>query len=921
MNILRDGTVIHTVETDENTILTTQLMADDRVDATWKSAQPLDITLGDYIEVGAEKYYLNRKPDVEKRNNFTYVYTAVFESEVYRLFNKIYMDEGAAEFTYFGDPEDHLLLLIENINSIDSGWTLDYQFPGNVVPRFISYNGDSCRSALTKIVEEFELEFRLVQRTIIVRQDVGFPSTYVFEYGRQKGLYSLFRSSDPDQNGVITRLYAFGGNRNLAFDYRQGSRRLVFEQEGKRYLEANTELFGIREGTVTFDDIFPSRTGSVVSSSAPNRFIDTAIDFDLNDFLLEGTVAKVVFKSGALSGYEFEIRTFNNTTKEVIFNDFLEANDLVLPNELNKPEEGDTYTIVDIRMPETYIEEAEAKLLQAAEDYLEKKKSPTATYTLQVDEKFVRTNGIELSAGKRVRVVDSALGLDEQIRIFAISYPLVNPSKITAEIADRIPYTKAERLIKDNSTVKGEVVDIDRTRAENYRDAIRRVRQLQGRVFDPDGFFDMTNIRPGSIETLQLAVGANSQNFGLNGVEIEPNFEGDANRIRLSGGSLIHFEIEIEELGFIWQLDPLITNTLDPNEFYYVYCRCNKSALQGTWVVSTQQIRTEDEPGFYHFWVGILYEVQNDRRYFMFTKGMTFIVGDTITTGRIKSLDGLNFFDLSQGTFKIGDDNSSIDWGVTGAGQLTLNGVIVSKMIFTEDAEIVNLLVSSLRTRLTGKRIEIKESSNNIEFYDESNNLVLVIDDEIDQSDSASPLAGLRITNPENNDAVYMSGNGHFANGSGVPFLAPSTGFLTNASMVGLLRRRNISVQGISAAVAGIDQTTEGNSISYGGFFDSLMAQSLSIGVVQITGNYTIPNRVTYVSCYNSSSITVTLPANPRRNQVLFIKRVNSSTVNVNANGRQIIANGGPQNTREINPRGLTLMLVWDGSFWQSNGL
>jgi len=99
------------------------------------------------------------------------------------------------------------------------------------------------------------------------------------------------------------------------------------------------------------------------------------------------------------------------------------------------------------------------------------------------------------------------------------------------------------------------------------------------------------------------------------------------------------------------------------------------------------------------------------------------------------------------------------------------------------------------------------------------------------------------------------------------------------------------------------------------------MAQSLSIGVVQITGNYTIPNRVTYVSCYNSSSITVTLPANPRRNQVLFIKRVNSSTVNVNANGRQIIANGGPQNTREINPRGLTLMLVWDGSFWQSNGL
>ncbi|MCH7400133.1 hypothetical protein MM236_19210 [Belliella sp. DSM 107340] len=927
MKILRDGLEIYEVSIDDKTILTKQIMGDNEVNATWISREPINISLGDYILVGQEKYYLNNPAGVEKKNNFTYIYTAVFESELYRLFNKIFMDEGSAEFTYFGTPEEYLLLLIENINSIDSDWTLDYNNLIPFQPKFITFNSESCRQALTRICEEFELEFRLVGREIIVSPEVGFDTLYSFEYGRGKGLYSLVRSSDIENGGVVTRLYAFGGEKNLSFDYRNGARRLVFDVLGNKYIEANVELYGIKEGTVTFDDIFPQRTGSVVSSSGNNRFIDTSIDFNVNDFLLEGVTPKVVFKSGALSGYTFEVRSFNNATKEVIFNDLLEANDYVLPNDLNKPEIGDTYTFVDIKMPQTYIDDAEAALLSAAQDYLDKKKSPTVTYTLDIDEKFIRVNGVELDTGQRVRIVDQSLGLDEMIRIYSISYPLVNPSKISAEITDKVPYTIGERLLKDNSNVKGEIITIDRTRAENYRDALRRVRQLQGLVFDPDGYFDMTNIRPGSIETLQLAVGANSQNFGLIGVEIEPNYEGNPNSIRLSAGQLVHFEIEIEELGYIWEIDQLIDNALVSAQSYYVYLRCNKNALQGAWKISTEPITAEQEPGWYHFWAGILYPVENDRRYFMFTKGLTYIVGDTITTGRIKSLDELNFFDLSNGSFNLGNEDQGIDWNVTNEGKLTIRGAVIANAVFAEDGIIQNLRVNSLRTGENGKRIEILADNgadpplplHNLKFYDSDGNLAVTLDTAVDQGVVSAPKAGLKIEDQVSNTIQLVTQNGVLGEGSSMTSnVMPSNHAL--GSVVGVLKEKFFSLFKFRAGVVGYDATPQNGQISFGGWFNSLLAQSIHTDTVQIQSNYTISEENTFISCYNNSNITVFLPPSPKVGRIIEIRRNLQAAVIINGNGRTIIDDGGAQNTISPPSRGDTARLRWDGTHWLYNG-
>lgn len=915
LNIYRSGTIIYTVDIDETTRLTYQLMAEQKVDSNWVASAPMDIRLGDYILIGLEKYYLNTAPDFEKVNNITYVYQAVWEAEAYKMYRKILIDEGAAQFSYFGDVDDYLNLLVANMNEIDPGWTCSIG-AGLTDVKALTFDQESCRVALGRICEEFAVQFRLVQRHITIAKSIGVDTLYEFEYGKGKGLYRLNRQSVQDQ-GVVTRLYVFGGEKNLNFDYRDAARRLVFET---RKLEANIDIYGIREGSVTFPDIFPNRTGSVTSTADPNIFRDTTIDFDINSFLLEGQTAKVAFKSGALNGYEFEIKSYDHTTKTVTFLNFTEANDYILPNETSKPEVGDLYTLVDINMPPSYIAAAEAKLLLAGQEHLDKVKSPSVTYTLEIDPKYIRQNGVELQCGHRVRVKDAALGLSEMIRIYSISYPILRPDRITAEIADSVSYTVQERVRKDVAKQEKITVTIDRRRAENFRQSTTRLRALQNLVFDQDDYFDTERIKPESIETISLAVGQKSQNFGLTDVTLEANVGDDPNRFDVSGGELVHYEYEIDGLGFIWEIDPATFTGLTPGQVYRLYARCSKAALIGTWVLSPEPIKTEAEAGFWHFYVGALLALNSGLRAFEFTKGMTFVNGDSIVTGSIRSLDGLNYFDLTQGTFKLGDTEQSIDWGVTAAGQLTINGVLVTKMAFVDNAEIINLIVKNLRTNLTGKRIEIIEAENSLKFYNTDGDLVLQIDDDLGTDLDGNTLAGVRINNPSNGRTAYVAGTGIFSNTSRLPFISATSGLETNASIAGLLFERNTDPDGISAGVAGIDGTTTGASESYGGFFNSMKALGLFIGVVTTTADITLTRFQTYVSCYNDpSGIKVTLMDSPRVGKTYFIKRINTAGVTIDGGAADLVFNATPVGTHAIVNRGETVMLVWDGSYWQGN--
>src|SRR5690606_38656687 len=113
---------------------------------------------------------------------------------------------------------------------------------------------------------------------------------------------------------------------------------------------------------------------------------------------MSGVVAKIVFKSGALSGYEFDIEKYDHATKTITFIPKEEANGAIIPDDGSfQPEVDDQYTLINIDMPEAYVIAAEAELLAATQEHHIKLKSPQVVYELDIDEKYVRTYGISLT--------------------------------------------------------------------------------------------------------------------------------------------------------------------------------------------------------------------------------------------------------------------------------------------------------------------------------------------------------------------------------------------------------------------------------------------------------------------------------------------------------------------------------------------
>src|SRR5690606_28302742 len=102
-------------------------------------------------------------------------------------------------------------------------------------------------------------------------------------------------------------------------------------------------------------------------------FYDTGISFDVNDYLLPGTSAKVTFIDGLLAGYTFEVSSFNYATKAFVIKEIEEPaiEGGVLPNDDLRPSLLDHYILHDIQMPTSYVEAAEEKLLERGEDYYE----------------------------------------------------------------------------------------------------------------------------------------------------------------------------------------------------------------------------------------------------------------------------------------------------------------------------------------------------------------------------------------------------------------------------------------------------------------------------------------------------------------------------------------------------------------------
>lgn len=686
-----------------------KLLGEDLVQISVESPYPQNYEIGDKIVVFGREYTLNVLPTAKKKGASSFAYDLNFEGVQYLLARAQYevsLDTTGIEVdgdSLMGDLRRFMQVLIQNINRI---------FPGRFVlgtcpdtdAKNLTFNCENCLAVLQRLCTEFEQEFDIQQNSGIFTINIHKAGTifpYTFEYGKGRGMYELNRQNVSTSN-IVTRLKVFGADKNVGSKYRNNRLCLSGKSKSKSYIEDAEAIarYGVWENTKNFEDIYPKRTGKITAKgSLTFSFVDSSM-FNLNEtesdgvttkYLIDGVAAKVHFNTGGLAGYEFDIHSYDHATKTFILKRFTDDRGNVFPSETSaafQPKPGDEYVILDINLPQSYIDEAEKLLAEKGKEYLGQNCQPKVQYGLTIDQNFLRqfvgegSVGNIFAVGDYIPVKDADLEIDKSIRIVGFNRDLLQEYKYTLTIAESVQKDIYSRIIS-------ELIDIDKilqiNDLANPSKARRKwlsAQELLGMIFDPEGDYYSEKIKPGSIETLMLSVGAKSMQLMLQNTMIEANYNGNKNVVRVTGGVLTHYTIEDTIRN--WNLSTM-SNTLtgDANAFY-IYAKCQKAGTGGTLIFSTTQFKVDSDPNYYHFWIGVVHSVVDNVRAISLTYGSTTINGKFIRTGQIESSDGSCVINLDGNHFKIGDSSSSLEWNKNGDKKLRLKGTLIQSPSGTE---------------------------------------------------------------------------------------------------------------------------------------------------------------------------------------------------------------------------------------------
>lgn len=482
-----------------------ELMKEDYVQLVFSLETPVAFRIGDYIEYGGEKYYItgNSYPTYNPTTGGV-DYTLRFDSHYYRWQNHIlfYDRQGnkEASWSLTRAPEAHLGIVVSNLRSI--GFTYngqEYQAvvdsSVDAVAKLVTYDNTNIIDALTKIAEAWECEWWVDGATIYLgRLEQGDPVR--LEIGKEIATMSRTKSQDI----YATRLYVFGGTRNIPSNYREGQTGVVKDgvvqkrlmlPEGTPYIEVVPGLRDeqVVEAVVVFDDIYPRYVGTMSEVKTVQRseetedgetgatftayqFKDASLTFS-SKYILPGATLRMQFQTGPLSGMEFDV-TFNPDEIEDESDPAAQVFEIVrnddygqyLPQEPLIPAVGNQYILYNFDtqyVSDALIPEAEQELLEKANTYKSKVTSDPSTYTLNMNSYrasgFDENNGtlnpekeIDLAPGQKVNMINPAFFTDGRVsRIIGyqkkLDYPYDEPTYTVGETAAYSRFKELEQKI------------------------------------------------------------------------------------------------------------------------------------------------------------------------------------------------------------------------------------------------------------------------------------------------------------------------------------------------------------------------------------------------------------------------------------------------------------------------------------------
>ena len=439
-----------------------EFMGDRSVSCSFQSPVMIDFAVGDYLTYRGEKFFLDYDPSHTKNASAgstrdAFEYDLVFHTSDIYLQNCQFLDyvpygndyhyNPKPSFSFVGTPHTFAERIQANMDRDYPGeWTISVHESVSAEEIEIEIDNVSCWNALVMINKKWGLNFSVSGKNV----KIGYPEEvldHTFYYGKDNGLYQIERVFNTDE-AIVTRLYAYGGERNIPAGYNKresdfsGKTNLMlpgYLTTGKSYIESDSKaIYGIREYSIVFEDIYPSISGQelpgigrideLVSSDQITSATETTetfkvviknIGFNIKDHLTTET-ATISMKSGSLVGYEFEIvdvSQLENGNYELTLNKSNRDN-FIVPNAGQNLSSGDRFVLLNITMPDEYVEYAEQKLLSTATAYLAEHDHATYSYRIGMDELYMARNSElhdNIREGMKLRLYDADLGLDLDI--------------------------------------------------------------------------------------------------------------------------------------------------------------------------------------------------------------------------------------------------------------------------------------------------------------------------------------------------------------------------------------------------------------------------------------------------------------------------------------------------------------------------
>lgn len=296
-----------------------------------------------------------------------------------------------------------------------------------------------------------------------------------------------------------------------------------------------------------------------------------------------------------------------------------------------------------------------------------------------------------------IKITDNSY--DTPIREISATFA-ENPAATTwATLMSKIDDTK----IESDQNVKA-IETLVNTARKNYQTLLN----LRNSIFDPDGTCDQT-----FLQVMMLQVGADSMNYQLdktrtglsaNGQQVFHNCS-----CKKDGNGKWHFKVDATDTlrhfvytqggqGGTWSIQNGVDVELDGQSVYFVCVKCSREQNTAEWICSTKQYAVNDEEdtmAWFFNW-GIL-TVDSAGDYILVeTRGNAYMYGDNLVCGKISTLAGNSYFDLTHGNFVLSDGTTTALSYINGV--LTISGVndervdaVLERLGLVEKAQWVNL--------------------------------------------------------------------------------------------------------------------------------------------------------------------------------------------------------------------------------------